>query len=669
MADKTYTVAVNIVGDPSGGTRAARKVADEAETASGRIRKAFGSSLSTIGGALGGALEPVQVAFDNIDQALDQMGEKAKTNAQKIGNVMTGIGAGSVGIGTLLTAAGSKDQQAKNQLIQAISDVGGSYDDYSDRIEATNKRMAKFGYTADESMNAIQQLTQATHDPAKALSLMGEAANLAAARHESLGVATTQLSEIIAGKGTRVLQQLGITHIAVGASAKVLTKATTDQQKAQDELAKAQKHLSDLEDVDHAKKKLTIQDQINLRDAHNQVLAAQQKLAASNTALQKAQAATTSSGQDVQTMLNEVAQVTNGQASAAANTYTGRIRALRAEIENQVATIGQKYGPALTAAGAGMTVLGSIVSGTSGILDRFRQKSQATGSQVKADADKMAAAQSNMGEKAAVAAGEQDALAGAESAAGTEAAVAEGEVGTLGATEVVAGDAAGVAAGEQDALAGAEDTVGASATTAAGEVEALAAAEGASGAGEAGIGLAGGATVLGGGAGIAAVTGYGIYTAATDSVGNPGSNYSSGYGIYSQSTEQQLEQYGNAHGAGSAQQVSPYGPTGSLVTTNFGNLGANAAILAGHRAGGGPVTAGQVYWVGENGPEPFVPGASGYVYPNGGGARSGGSAAGGGDLHLTMVLNGREVARAILPDIRTVAGQTVGRNAVRIGLG
>ena len=53
-------------------------------------------------------------------------------------------------------------------------------------------------------------------------------------------------------------------------------------------------------------------------------------------------------------------------------------------------------------------------------------------------------------------------------------------------------------------------------------------------------------------------------------------------------------------------------------------------------AAGGPATAGSPYLVGERGPELFVPGASGTVLPNGGGA-----------IHTHVYLNGREIARAV----------------------
>jgi hypothetical protein len=50
-------------------------------------------------------------------------------------------------------------------------------------------------------------------------------------------------------------------------------------------------------------------------------------------------------------------------------------------------------------------------------------------------------------------------------------------------------------------------------------------------------------------------------------------------------------------------------------------------FIAGMRAGGGPVGAGNAYVVGEKGPELFVPSSSGSIIPNGGGSggRSGGS--------------------------------------------
>lgn len=65
--------------------------------------------------------------------------------------------------------------------------------------------------------------------------------------------------------------------------------------------------------------------------------------------------------------------------------------------------------------------------------------------------------------------------------------------------------------------------------------------------------------------------------------------------------------------------------------SEFASLNANAdmaGMLSGALAGGGPVTAGATYLVGEKGPELFTPGASGAITPN--------DALGGGQTNLTV---------------------------------
>lgn len=58
--------------------------------------------------------------------------------------------------------------------------------------------------------------------------------------------------------------------------------------------------------------------------------------------------------------------------------------------------------------------------------------------------------------------------------------------------------------------------------------------------------------------------------------------------------------------------------SGSLGSGGFGNVVAGFfGSIAGGRAGGGPVSAGSTYMVGENGPELFTPGSSGGITPNG----------------------------------------------------
>lgn len=56
--------------------------------------------------------------------------------------------------------------------------------------------------------------------------------------------------------------------------------------------------------------------------------------------------------------------------------------------------------------------------------------------------------------------------------------------------------------------------------------------------------------------------------------------------------------------------------TGPIAAALGGLFGGGGGLLAGARAGGGPVTGGRPYLVGERGPEVVVPGRSGMVIPN-----------------------------------------------------
>jgi phage-related protein len=61
-----------------------------------------------------------------------------------------------------------------------------------------------------------------------------------------------------------------------------------------------------------------------------------------------------------------------GQASAQADTFTGKLKSLKTTVEDNVAEFGQKYGPALTAAGMGMTALGATMSTGKAIMDTLK---------------------------------------------------------------------------------------------------------------------------------------------------------------------------------------------------------------------------------------------------------------------------------------------------------
>jgi ABC-type transporter Mla subunit MlaD len=74
---------------------------------------------------------------------------------------------------------------------------------------------------------------------------------------------------------------------------------------------------------------------------------------------------------DHDAVIGELAAKLQGQAAAGADTFAGKLDALKAHAEDSAAAFGQKYGPALTAAGAVMAGLGAVIETTTAITKAF----------------------------------------------------------------------------------------------------------------------------------------------------------------------------------------------------------------------------------------------------------------------------------------------------------
>ena len=270
------SIAVRVIGDLSGFAKSMGDTATQGQNVAGKLHSAFTGAMGAIN-AIG--FPGLGEALDGIDQAVGRIAEHGK----QIGPMLTGVGAAMVGVGAGLTALGSKDQAAQQQLQSAIEATGHSYDDYSDRVEQAVKHNEHFGDTANQTKDALRILTQATGDPTKALDDMSVATDLAAAKHEDLTTASTQLARMLNGNG-KLLKEYGISQ-----------KDAAGATKSHDEI------------------------------------------------------------------LKELSDKLQGQASAAADTFGGKLKSLKATVEDSVASFGQKYGPAITAAGAAMTALGTAV--------------------------------------------------------------------------------------------------------------------------------------------------------------------------------------------------------------------------------------------------------------------------------------------------------------------
>ena len=345
---------VKVLGDLSGLSKSVTNAGSKAAGAADKIHGAFSSVLGTLNrtGVLGGFGE----ALTGVDEALSTISEHGK----EIGQVMLGVGGTLVGVGLGLQAIGSKDKAAHQQLQAAVEATGRSYDDYEKQIESTIKAQEKFGHTADQTQDALRILTTATNDPAKALKLMGEASDLAAAKHENLSQAATDLGKVYNGN-TKLLKEFGIVVQKQPNYLKAVQTATSQSEKANKNLATAQQHLADIEALDAGKKKLTTAEAIRLRDAQLKVRDATAVAVAAHQKLAAAQDAAKASAGKQTDAVDTLGKKLSGQASAAADTFMGKLDGMKARFEDSAAQLGQKYGPAITAAGAALTGLGAAI--------------------------------------------------------------------------------------------------------------------------------------------------------------------------------------------------------------------------------------------------------------------------------------------------------------------
>jgi hypothetical protein len=271
------SVAVRVTADTTAAGKAMGDVASTGASAASKLHSAFGSALAALNTS--GVLGPFGEALGGINEAIGAVAE----HAHEIGPAMLGVGTALAGVGLGLQALGSKDQAAHQQLQASVQATGKDYDDYAKQVDEAIKHQEKFGDSSSQTQDALSKLTQATHDPQVALNLLGEATDLAAAKHESLGTASVALGKVYDGN-TKLLKQYGI-----------------------------------------------------VLDAHTKLTA------------------------DGKTGTQALADVLKGQATAAADTFSGKLSAMKTHFEDMAATIGQKYGPALTGVGSVMAGVGAAI--------------------------------------------------------------------------------------------------------------------------------------------------------------------------------------------------------------------------------------------------------------------------------------------------------------------
>lgn len=372
------TITLNVVGDTSNANAALAKIASTGEGAAGRLHAAFSGATSNIAGMFG----PVGVALDTVRSSIEKVGGSGGAGVK---GALLGIAGGvtALGVGMAVEGVRAADayEKAHVALEQAIKNAGGTYEVNKKQIESLDSSFHQFGYTSEQTEGALSHFVTGTQDVQKSLHLMGLAADIAKARNIDLTSATDLVTKASEGN-LRALKQMGIDLPVTAGNALKL-------QQAQDAVAKAQEavnaatakagetaaqhaaHLKAQESatiavqaaeeklrLDRARgvpafqlkidtERLTIAQQ-SLASAQSQatapagaLTAAQQRLAAAQQKLKDEQA----SGTEV---LDALTQRFGGQASAAADTFGGKMAANSAKIHDLKVKLGQELEPALT---------------------------------------------------------------------------------------------------------------------------------------------------------------------------------------------------------------------------------------------------------------------------------------------------------------------------------
>jgi hypothetical protein len=339
-----------LLGEDKSASKIMMTAAEKAEKATGRIGGAFGK----IGGLIGGEFGEV---LNKAGEGLAQVGE----HGGKLGASMAIGGAAVTGLGVAMQQMGSANKLATDQLNVAIKNTGHPLGEFKDQIEEVIGAQQNLGHSDDDTQEALRKLTQATNDPKKALSEMGLVANLAAARHISLSDASSLVAKVLSGKGARTLTEYGITMQKSGASAKELATAQAGVQKAGEKLGSAQQHLTELEAVQHSKKKLTIADQFALQKAQEAVKKATGDLASAQTNATKVQEASKHASNGSKDALDQLGKKLDGQGKAAVNNFAGQVNVMKTKMGDWAADMANKVGPGLTAIGPVIGIAGTAL--------------------------------------------------------------------------------------------------------------------------------------------------------------------------------------------------------------------------------------------------------------------------------------------------------------------
>lgn len=268
-------------------------------------------------------------SFRDIANEADSSGKKthsAWSTAGKIaGAAVAGLAGGALAVGVASVKMASDYEQSHARLVTALTNSGSSWAQQKSAIDQVEASSRKLGFTDNDTEDALATMTRGMGSAKTAVGYLGIAQDLARAKGVSLAAAGLAVTKGFEGQ-LRPLKQMGIDlPIAAGGALKV--------KQAQIGLLTATQSLNLVEQKIHAGR-------LKGAAASDALTAASQKLTAAQNKVKDSQQA---GGQ----VLAALGSMLDGSASNAADTFEGKQRMLRAEMDHFGVQLGQMIIPIL----------------------------------------------------------------------------------------------------------------------------------------------------------------------------------------------------------------------------------------------------------------------------------------------------------------------------------
>ena len=295
-----------------------------------RVSTGFGKSIGFMSSAaqsLGLPIDMLGGAFDNMAGHMEHSSKRGSNAIKKIqdaaGGIALGTAAAAVAVGAASLKMADAYERPNASLEASVKAAGLNWDNYKQNLGSVEDKYASLGFSSAQVDQALSQAIVSTQSASKANQSLGLAADLAAMKHISLADATDTVDRALTGN-LRPLKQLGIDLPITASSALKL-------QTAQQKVTSATRTASDILAAHGGHIDKTSKDWGKYQAALGRVHTATGQL----TTLQ----------QSHDQIVGALSKRLHGQASSAADTYSGKMQAMRTQVGNLEVKIGQKLVP------------------------------------------------------------------------------------------------------------------------------------------------------------------------------------------------------------------------------------------------------------------------------------------------------------------------------------